>query len=420
MRICKSISSNQQKVINQCLLVLKAGGMIVFPSDTVYGLLADATNPKAVTRLLEFKERKPGQAISVFVSDEKMAEEYVEINQNAKNVINNLLPGPFTVVCQAHVGADHVSARKNGQSQGLPLQNNIDPRLLAENGTLAIRIPDYPLITTLVVAYGLPLTATSANLFGRPPHYSISSFLKSLSEKKKSALNLIVDAGNLPKNKPSTVIDTTTGQLKTLRIGDLLPKTTNSFISKSEDETKQLARFLATKFIKKSLSRPLVFLLEGNLGAGKTIFAKGLGKALGITKEVVSPTYTLCYEYPIKLLSETQLAKLGSDTHRPCQITTKDISKNCSKLKKLIHYDLYRIESENDLKEIKFLESFYCGNIYVIEWPERIPAEIISALKNLAEIVYIKIAVSGKNRRLIEWGNTIRQPRKQSIQDNSV
>jgi len=408
MKRIELTTSNHQTIIKETLTVLKTGGLVVFPTDTVYGLLADSTNPEAVTKLLQFKERRPGQAISVFVADKKMAKEYIILNQNAENIINNLLPGPFTVIAESRCHCEESQTTKqslNFQEIATPfgLAMTIDPRLLAENGTLGIRIPDYPLINQLLTAYGRPLTATSANMSGKPPHYLISSFLKSLSDNKKSALNLIVDGGILPKNKPSTVIDTTTGQLKTLRVGDLLPKAGNCLISKSEDDTKELARFLASKFIKKNVSTPLVFLLEGNLGAGKTIFAKGLGKALGVIQEIVSPTYSICYEYPINLPGKSSTALLGNDIKNSCQKTTKYISKNQLKLKTFVHYDLFRIDSLNDLKEIGFLNSFHSGNIYVIEWAERLPAEIISALKNLAEIIYIRINYLKENEREINW-----------------
>ena len=101
MRIINLTTKNYQEVLKETLVVLESGGLVVFPSDTVYGLLADATNPKAVSQLLKFKERKPGQAISVFVADQKMAEKCVRLNQNAINVFKNLLPGPFTVVCES-------------------------------------------------------------------------------------------------------------------------------------------------------------------------------------------------------------------------------------------------------------------------------------------------------------------------------
>ena len=398
MRIINLTTTNHQEIISQSLLVLRSGGLVVFPSDTVYGLLADSTNPKTIDKLLYFKQRPMGKAISVFVADKKMAEEYViiskldsnEINQNANNIIKNLLPGPFTIICNS--------------------RHKTDSRLEAENGTLGIRIPDYPLIAELLNQFGKPITATSANVSGNPPVHSISALVKSLSKKKKSALNLVVDAGILPKNKPSTVIDTTTGQLKTLRIGNLLPRTSRSLISKSERETKELARFLATKFIKKNLSKPVVFLLEGDLGAGKTIFAKGLGKALGVKEEVTSPTYTLCYEYQINPPTG-KLELFATASSNDSSLSSFDTEEHCpnmteanTKPGKFIHYDLFRLETSEELKEINFLDSFSCGNIYAIEWPERMSAEIISALKNLAEIVYIKIKTLSESEREISWG----------------
>jgi L-threonylcarbamoyladenylate synthase len=369
----KLTPTNHQEVISQTIAVLKTGGLVVFPSDTVYGLLADAQNSQAISKLLAFKERRPGQAISIFVTDKNMAQDYIILNQNALNVINNLLPGPFTVIAQS--------------------KHQTDPRLEAENGTLGIRIPDFPLILDLVTLFGKPLTATSANLSGKPSVYNIEPLIKTLSEKKKAMLDLIVDAGDLPKNKPSTVIDTTTGQLKTLRIGDLLPQTPNSLVSNSEEETKQLARFLATKFIKKCPSKPIIFLLEGDLGAGKTIFAKGLGEALKIKENIVSPTFNICNEYQIAQKSDSDLAMIRSDNVSSSQ-----------NISKFIHCDFYRLESRLEFDELGIFKDLACGNVYVIEWPERILAEIISALKANAEIVFLRLSCTGTNSRLVEWG----------------
>jgi len=367
MKIIKLSNQKPEKIINEVIEVLNNGGLVVFPTDTVYGLLADATNPKAVDKLAAFKERPPGKAISVFISGEKMAEKYVTINQSAKNIINNLLPGPFTVICQS--------------------RHQTDPRLEAENGTLGFRIPDYLLINKLLTVYGLPLTATSANVSSTPPHYSTESLLKNLSENKKRLLSLIVNAGKLAKNKPSTVIDTTSGQLITLRLGDFLPATSNSLISKSEKQTLDLAGFILSKISNKSTGKPLIFLLQGDLGAGKTIFTKGLAKALGIKETVVSPTYTICYEYPI-------IQRLSSDTERQYRNT-----------KSLVHYDLYRLESSEELKEIKFLGSIKPRNIYAIEWPEKIDEQTILKLKETAQVIYVKINHLSKNQREISWSN---------------
>ncbi len=381
MKIIKLSNQKPEKIINEAIEVLKNGGLVVFPTDTVYGLLADATNPKAVDKLAAFKERPPGKAISVFVSGEKMAEKYVTINQSAKNIINNLLPGPFTVICQS--------------------RHQTDPRLEAENGTLGFRIPDYPLILELVKQLGRPVTATSANVSSTPPRYSTESLLKNLSENKKRLLSLIVNAGKLPKNKPSTVIDTTGGQIKTLRLGDFLPATPNSLISKSEKQTLDLAGFILSKISNKSTGKPLVFLLQGDLGAGKTIFTKGLAKALGIKETVVSPTYTISYEY--KVIS-TKFPQLSTD-YPIIQRLSSDTERQYRNTKSLVHYDLYRLESSEELKEINFLGSIKPGNIYAIEWPEKIDEKTILKLKETAQVIYVKINHLSKNQREVFWSN---------------
>jgi len=391
MQTIKLTKLNQNQGIQSALEVLKTGGLVVFPTDTVYGLLADATNSRAIDKLLAFKERPPRKAISVFVANKEQIKKLVVINQNAQNIINNLLPGPFTVICQS--------------------KNKTDLRLQAENGTLGFRLPDYPLINQLAEKYQKPITATSANLSSRPPHYSVSTLLKSLSFRKKELLDLVVDAGKLAKNKPSTVIDTTSGELKTLRLGDILPDTPNSLISKSEKETLDLAGFILSKTLKKSPGKPIVFLLQGELGTGKTIFTKGLGKALKIKQQIVSPTYTLSYEYPIFSTKFPQLSTnrpikndRGYDIERPDQ-KPNFIEQASKKTPLLIHYDLYRLENNEDLKEIELLNSIKPGNIYSIEWPEKIDQATISELKKRAFLVFIRINHLSGNQRKISWSN---------------
>jgi L-threonylcarbamoyladenylate synthase len=377
MRIIKLTPTNYQEAIGKAIVTLQKDGLVVFPSDTVYGLLADAQNPEAVTKLLGFKERRTGQAISIFVADKKMAEKYVRLNQNGLNVVNNLLPGPFTVVAES--------------------RHRTDPRLEAENNTLGIRIPNYPLILKLVATFGRAVTATSANLSGRPANYATSSLLKTLSKTKKNLLDLVIDAGNLPKNQPSTVIDTTMGQLKTLRAGKLLPQTPNSLLSRSEKDTEELARFLAARLVKTPFSKPIVFLLEGELGTGKTVFTRGLGKALGVKEKIASPTFTICAEYRTNLPAKMIPYYTESYHHND-----DNYNKGCRP--KFIHCDFYRLETKEEFAELGFPENISDGNVYAFEWSERLPATLISAFKNRAEIIYLRLKHTGENQRIIEWG----------------
>ncbi|HOZ53415.1 MAG TPA: Sua5/YciO/YrdC/YwlC family protein, partial [bacterium] len=81
MKILKYNSKNEINIINQALKVLKSGGLLVFPTETCYGLGVDATNKQAVKKLFNYKTRREGKPLSIAVSDIKMAKKYVEINE---------------------------------------------------------------------------------------------------------------------------------------------------------------------------------------------------------------------------------------------------------------------------------------------------------------------------------------------------
>ncbi len=313
------VKIDNPNLIELVLNTLKKGGVIIFPTETAYGVGVDATNSKAVTKLLTYKKRPEGKAISIAVADVETAERFVEINSSAKNFYNSFMPGPVTIISRAK----HVT----------------DLRLESEKGTLGIRIPNYKLLLDILKQGQVAITATSANISGGKTPYSISDILDNIPEKNKELIDLIIDAGELPKNPPSTVIDTTTNELTILRSGRINPlksqllqtRTTNS-----ESETIQYGY----DFIKENYSKehPTLILLSGELGAGKTHFTKGIAKYLGITQVVKSPTFNYVNEY-----------YFNDNT--------------------IFHMDAWRIESKNDLNALRFYEWFKPGNVIVIEWP---------------------------------------------------
>ena len=97
MKIIKLNSGNVDQTINNTIEVLKSTGLVIFPSDTVYGLLVDATNKAAVEKLIAFKNRPVGKPISIFTDIESM-DQLVEINKDQQKVFEEILPGPFTIV----------------------------------------------------------------------------------------------------------------------------------------------------------------------------------------------------------------------------------------------------------------------------------------------------------------------------------
>jgi L-threonylcarbamoyladenylate synthase len=343
------VKNNYKNVLRATAKTIKDGGLVVFPSDTVYGLLVDPTNQRAVDKLLKFKNRWTGKAISVAVVNKKMALEYVNLSENEQSIYSNLLPGPFTVI----------SKGKHKMAKGIE----------AENGTLGIRIPDFKLITDLIKILKKPVTVTSANLSGRTTNYSISSFLKPLSLKKKNMIDLIVDAGKLKHNKPSTVIDATEAELKILRRGDLITGvTTQILISKSERETEKIAEFL----LKKYLNKPVIFVLTGDLGTGKTVFSRKIGHLLGVKEKITSPTFVIYNEYSIK----------GKGY--------------------FLHFDLYRIKDDYELKEIKIFKLFR-KNIVCIEWPENMGEENFKKLKEKNKVITVQFKYVDEKTREIKY-----------------
>jgi len=356
MKIIEIKEENLLKTIKETVKVLNMGGLVVYPSDTIYILAVDPTNKLAVEKLLAFKNRWVGKAISVAVLNKKMALEYVNLNKNGESIYKNLLPGPFTIV-------------SNGKGK-------VAKGIEAENGTLGIRIPDNKYIMELVKLLGKPVTATSANLSGRTPNYSIASFLRPLSNKKKEMIDLIVDAGKLPRNKPSTVIDATESELKILRRGDLVTSNSQTLISKSEKETEKIAEFL----FKKNINEKIIFALTGDLGCGKTVFSRKIGHLLGVKEKITSPTFVIYNEYNLNQNSSTFKFKNS----------------------KFLHFDLYRISADYELEEIKFFDLFK-NNIICIEWPENMGKKNFEKLKKENKVVTIHFKYIDETTREIKY-----------------
>lgn len=355
-------AEDEAKAVRKTADVVEAGGLVVFPSDTVYGLAVDPTNQEAVDKLLAFKERWTGKAISVAVADEEMARDYVELSETAESIFANLLPGPFTVICQG----------KHRVAKGIE----------AENGTLGIRLPDNEFMRKTVRVLGKPMTATSANLSGRSPHYSIEGFMATLSARKRKMIDLVVDGGKLPRRKPSTVIDATEPEIKVLRRGDLLTGKTTSLVSRSEAETGKIAEFLIRRILAKTGKdkRAVVLGLSGDLGTGKTVFARAMGKYLGVEEKITSPTFMIYNEYSLKVLKSKS-----------------------QKFQEFLHFDLYRIKDRYELEELSFIDLFKPGVIAAVEWPENMGKEYLNKLQGVTNYFQINFKYLGPNNREISY-----------------
>jgi L-threonylcarbamoyladenylate synthase len=328
----------ESEVIAQTVAVLQAGGLVLFPTETTYGAGVNALNPAAVQKLLAYKSRREGKPLSVAVTDLAMAEKYVEVNESARALYARFLPGPVTVV---------------SRGRGV-----VAPGVESEFGTLGIRIPDYPLILEIVTILGQPITSTSANGSGKKRPYSIEDALSQLSEKQKSLIDLVLDAGELPHNPPSTVIDTTLSAPVVFRQGEVEVAEnagqSTQLKSHSETETKNIAKRLLLKHWNEVKERGLVIGLNGSLGMGKTIFVKGLAEFLQITDTITSPTYTYVEEYEF-------------DRH--------------GVRGQLFHLDIWKIESPEEMSRIGFDQMLKPSSVVVVEWVSTMKVSVTTSIQ---------------------------------------
>ena len=346
---------NWPTIIDSANKVIRQGGLVIYPTETVYGIGADPHNPEAIAKLLKYKSRREGKPMSIAVVDQKMATSYVEINQQATSFYDRFLPGPFTVVSK------------------LNPQANVDPQVASEFKTLGIRIPDFPFILVWLKKLGQGITSTSANASGKKRPYAVSDIFNNLSEKQKSLVDLVIDAGQLSKNDPSTVIDTTLSAPLALR-GKIDQGKFTKFASKSETETKDLAARLVLKNWNRVRKSGLIFGLNGQLGVGKTIFAKGVAKFLKIDEEITSPTYSYLNEYDFK-------------RHQ-----TKGV---------FYHLDAWKIDCKEEVEFLEIENLLKKNNIIVIEWWQQIAAYLPKEVKEQA--IILDISQNKEKRQIKLW-----------------
>jgi len=186
MEIIKISSRNFKEVVKKAAGLIKKGKIIVSPTDTVYGLLADATNKKAAEKVFKIKKRSKDKPIPIFVRVIEMAKEIAFISKRQEKFLRKIWPGKVTAVL----------TRKKAKIYGI------------DKKTIGLRVPDYKLVNMLLTKLNRPLTATSANISGKPPSTKINKVINQLQNEKLKP-GLILDAGNLGPSSPSTVIDLT-------------------------------------------------------------------------------------------------------------------------------------------------------------------------------------------------------------------
>ena len=183
--------------------VIKRGGSIIYPTDTVYGLSVSAFKLDAVERLFKIKKRPETKPVPIMVKDIEMAKQLAYIDARIEKVLREVWPGQVTVILE---------------------KRSIVPDVItAGRKTVGLRVPNYHFTQLLMENLDEPITATSANFSGELSLCSAAEIIN-IFNKAYPRPDLILDAGELPPSPPSTVLDLTTSQPKITRLGPITKK----------------------------------------------------------------------------------------------------------------------------------------------------------------------------------------------------
>ena len=183
------------RALSRAVEILRAGGLVAYPTDTLYGLAVDPRNHRALQSLFAAKGRPAEQAIPLIAADVEQAEMAVEMTPGGAVLARRFWPGPLSLVLRAR-----------------PL---IDGAALGGGDTAAIRVPGHDVARALAKAFGCCLTATSANLTGQPAVRAAEQ----LDAELLSRVDLVLDGGPTAGGAPSTLVDATQTPPRLLRVG---------------------------------------------------------------------------------------------------------------------------------------------------------------------------------------------------------
>ncbi len=181
--------------IQEAKKIIEEGGIVIFPTETAYGIATDSTNPEAVDKVYNAKQRPREKGLTAIVSSLKQVETYAELSEKERKIVKELMPGPITLV------ADKKDSIPNSMNEKFVfrISSSETARKLAEN---------------------VPITATSANISGEETSYSVEDISNELLEK----VDFVLDAGELEEGPTSTIVEIVDDEVVIHREGPIKKK----------------------------------------------------------------------------------------------------------------------------------------------------------------------------------------------------
>ena len=195
------IEPRVREQIEKAVAVLKEGGIVAYPTDTVYGLGASVTSLPAIEQVFSVKARPRSMPLPLLLADVSQIQEFAtEVPPAARALIRAFLPGALTLV--------------------LPAAATVPNIVTAGQSTVALRIPAHPVTLALIKGLGTAITGTSANSSGQPSPLTAQEVEEQLGQ----GIDYIIDGGRCPGGKESTIVDVSTGKPVILRAGAIPPE----------------------------------------------------------------------------------------------------------------------------------------------------------------------------------------------------
>lgn len=199
------VVKQQNLNIPEIVTALRAGQVLVYPTETVYGLGCDATNSVAVDKIFAIKKRQQDKSVLVIAANLGMMMDYIGWTPKLQELADKYWPGPLTIVAP------------------VKFKNDLASGVIAEDNTVAFRVTDHPLAHELSQQLGKPIVSTSANISATANPYEIEDVLEMFGNQIEQP-DIIIDGGSLPHHSPSTIIKIVGEEIVVLRQGELIIK----------------------------------------------------------------------------------------------------------------------------------------------------------------------------------------------------
>lgn len=196
MKVFTSKDLGRRALIGEAARALRRGRVIIFPTDTIYGVVGDASRERVLRKIFAIKKRLQGKPFPILVLTVGEARRYAKISSGVARLLKRYWPGPTTLI--------------------LPYRRGLAPSAVSPEGAAALRVPNNSLARELLARARRPLAATSVNISGHP-YENEPRDMRRLFRRRKFRPDCLFDFGLLPRRKPSRIIDLMTPLPKVAR-----------------------------------------------------------------------------------------------------------------------------------------------------------------------------------------------------------